>query len=222
MSIEKVSGIFSPEELVALIAISERVMRDVLPGGKIDVAYCFGEMPENTSPVLKQAASLYKRGIASSIAVPEQHGYGNPPNSALWSKALQKLGVPNRNIIPIVGDVFENPNTYSESQCLARDAVRNGWQIVSIIAEPFHQLRAYLTLASHCMDMRMDQVRIYNATPDATDWMETVPHSNGRTVATRANMIFIELERIGTYDNIRRPLELLAALDIRDCLTTAQ
>ena len=220
MNIEKVSDVFSARELIALLAVSERVMRDVLPGGKADIAYCFGEMPENTPPVLKKAASLYQNKIVPRIVVSEQHGYGNPPTSALWSEALQKLGVPAGDIIPIIADVLEDPNTYSESQCLARNAVRSGWQRICIIAEPFHQLRAYLTLASHFMDIGIDhKVRIFNATPDATNWMETVSHSNGRTVATRANMIFIELERIGRYGNIRRPLELLAALDARDCLT---
>ena len=211
---------YKEEFFFGLLQVAHRVLRDVTPPqGKADATFLFGEMPENQDGVLAKAAQLIAEGCVGSLYLSELHGRGFPPHALLWKDELAKRGVPKDSIICIVGDFLENPSTYSEVQFLMHQRP-NAWRTLYIIAEPFHQLRAFCTLASEIITTGTD-LWVYNATPNQSDWLEPVTHSNGRTKDIRAGMIVHELERIWKYHdegrgNILHPSCLVEYLNERD------
>lgn len=204
-----------------LYELAHRVLRDALPlDGICDMAYAFGEMPENSDTVFTTCAHLILEGYVPLLGISEQHGYGNPPHAYVWERILTHMGILDGCIVRIIAEVLDNPSTYSESISLVGAAQCNGWKKVFIIAEPFHQVRAFMTLVSEVIKVGAN-IAVYNATPDQSDWLGVVTHSNGRTCDTRAGMTAHELRRITRYyndgkGNLLHPSQIIAYLNKRD------
>ena len=78
----------------------------------------------------------------------------------------------------------------------------------------------YMTLVSEIIKAKA-KIWVYNATPDQSDWLQVVTHSNNRTLDTRAGMTSHELKRIARYynngkGNLVHPSRIIAYLNERD------
>ena len=170
---------------------------EFLDHGQRSMAHLFGQTTDNQESVFRTAAELRMRGVIGKVGVSRGdtgHGY---PGFDAWRRALCLYGFYDEEIVPI--DVVGGLNTLTEAQALTRFLLAERRDHICIIAAPFHQTRAFVTMVSVAA-REYPGIKIYNKPGQAEDWLHTtVQHSQGTTIGTRAELIVAERKRIARY-----------------------
>lgn len=182
---------------------------------RCDCLYCFGNTCDNQSSLL-DAAAVFWRVWRSNILINRgetEHGY---PGFEVWYKELRQRGVLPKNIIPLDAEVIQrNVNTLSEAKALVDEAQRRRWGYIAISTAPFHQLRAFITTVSVLLK-KYPMLQVYNQVGQELPWEETVRHSQGTLVATRRELVGMELGSILRYHHqgdLVSPKEILSYIE---------
>lgn len=184
--------------------------------------YLVGQTSDNQSSVFNRGKKLWEKGLVASILINDgetKHGY---PGFELWRQELVRMGVNDEAIIPLRAEIInKGVNTFTEAQALVRYAKSRGWKYIYIVAAPFHQLRAFISVVSVLL-REYPSLRIYNAVGTHLDWFEEARHSQGTLKGRRIKLIKTELKRIYKYHlkgDLVSPEEVLAYLEWRDTKT---
>jgi hypothetical protein len=182
----------------SLFEVLVRCLSDELPQEPTEIAFLFSETPDNEASVIQSATDLLSSGMTESVAVLDSYarcGYGG---SARWLEAFACRGVrPGRiKLVPTAGlDIL---HTGTEAATFIDWAEAHGIRSAYAVAAPFHQVRAFITLVS-AMRRASIAMRLYSFPGTPLDWQAVVVHSQGTLIATRAELIHSELERIDRY-----------------------
>ncbi|HEY4498876.1 MAG TPA: hypothetical protein VJH94_02310, partial [Candidatus Paceibacterota bacterium] len=109
-------------------------------------AYLFSETKDNEDSVMTQGIHMLSDNSAQILCIINDvtgtnSGY---PGATVWRKKLLRQGALLSEIAII--PCREQLNTYTESFAVATHAKENGWKNLTIVAPPFHQLRAFTSI----------------------------------------------------------------------------
>ncbi|MDD5110183.1 MAG: hypothetical protein PHI63_03130 [Patescibacteria group bacterium] len=179
------------------LVLCDRLPRHPLP------RYLVGETDDNRPAVLMRVcdAKLPEWQINPppiAITGGQTTGYSGTDS---WIEAMVVGGI-KRNRICVV-PMAEPLNTFTEMLALVRYAEQTaGWNALAIVAAPFHQLRAFLSVVGAMKRLgRLNPptLWVYNVPGVALPWGEVALHSQGEVRDRRVGLIDAELERIRTY-----------------------
>lgn len=176
-----------------------RVLCDTAPRwGRADAAYLFAETRDNDGSVLAAGEFLWRLGRVRRVCIVNQKAWVAFPGFDSWKKKLLRTGVPRTRIagIPLAQDF--PPSTDAEATGLIRFAEARGWQTIYIVAQPLHQLRAFVSCVS-AAKREKSNVFIFNFTGFPQRWEDRIVHSQGIQRGTRSNLIHKELKKISRY-----------------------
>jgi len=161
-------------------------------------AYLFSETQDNEASVLCRGQQLADEGIAERLIIIDDVNNNNAgyPGAPKWIDRLLSLGVHRSDITSI--PIEDGLNTYSESVALIEYALDQGWKTLGIVAPPFHQLRAFLSVVGAIMKVR-EKIRVYNFAGDNLRWSQTARHSQGTLVRPRKLLVIEEMRKIEIY-----------------------
>ncbi len=182
----------------SLLELVFRSVFDSSPALPTEGGFLFSETPDNELSVIETAADLVHSGLTRSLLVldsPPRCGYGGVER---WIDALVDRGLTQERLHRIPTDSYEILTTQTESQAFVSWAKQRGLRTAHIVAAPFHQLRAFITLVS-VMLSRSVPLLLYSRPGSPQSWDETVVHSQGVLKARRAELIKAEMERIEKY-----------------------
>lgn len=180
-----------------LLRLATMVLCDRKPGHPTPW-YLVGETADNQD-------SVFSRGCFPSWSEPPLAITGGVttgyPGADAWVDTMVKNYEVKRERIHVI-PMNEQLNTFTEMQALVRYAEKVGWNELTIVAAPFHQLRAFLSLLGAMK--RLGRVNpctlwVYNTPGVALRRQEKALHSQGTLTATREDLIGTELERIKRY-----------------------
>lgn len=181
---------FESEELL------HRIFCDPLPPSS-DAAYLFGQTPDNQDSVFKTAQELVHRNQTHAILIPGTGPMSGYPGQETWSSQLAAYVAPEL-IQPIPTAPTDSLNTLIEAQATVRYAKAQNYRSLLVVAAPFHQQRAVMTLITVAL-LEYPQLKVYSAPGQPMDWQATVVHSQGLLHGKGYELIYGELERIEKY-----------------------
>ena len=174
--------------------------------GPYELVYIFSETPDNEDSTFLKAIELVNEGATKRLGIAEGdlgHGYMGFDHSV---RRLREFGLNLNDDVPISKfDVRGNVNTLSEARLLAEYGMKKMRGDMGIIAPPFHLARAFITTVSAffnfggCSNKLPFPVRIYAIPGIPLSWTQTVAHSQGTLVKTRAGLLGDELVRLEMY-----------------------
>jgi hypothetical protein len=133
------------------------------------------------------------------VLIDDQHGENTGyPGAKAWKDYLYYSG----NLAPshiITVPCLELLHTFSEALALVRHAKECGWKSLIIVAPPFHQLRAFISVVSAIRKLGVTDLRVYNQVGTTLPWHEESRHSQGTLKATRLGLVLTELARVYRY-----------------------
>jgi hypothetical protein len=200
-------------ETADLVSLNTRVLCDEEPD-QVSAIYLFGQTRDNQTSVLNRGVEIL-RGRSIPLVIcgcGEVSGY---PGVDVWREELIQLGVPPEGILNVPS--VEPLNTLTEAIGLVQEAKRKGWKTIQIVASPFHQLRAFMSVIQ-ALKQEYPELKAYNRVGTTLGWNEVVVHNQGTHTNVRKNFILSELERLETYHaqgNLPTVQEALAYLDAR-------
>ncbi|MDP3726219.1 MAG: hypothetical protein Q8R36_03400 [bacterium] len=222
----------SPEELEKMHMLSQRVLCDYRDPrrGAYRIVYVYSHTKDNEASTFLKAVELVEMRAKKLLGIAEGdlgHGYEGFDHSI---ERLREFGFQDQ--VPIVKLGMGNVNTGSEARVLATYV--NGMQAnkathgdVGIIAPPFHLVRAFITtvtaiLREEGLTENDQKTRVYAIPGVSLPWMQTVAHSQGTLVRTRAELLEDELKRLEAYraekfGSMLSAEKVLAYLNWRDC-----
>ena len=182
-----------------LLDVADRIINDMRPS--LEDAYLFANTSDNEKSLFEAAQYIQKEELAGRFLVIDGADANGFPGYEAWSTRLGEY-VGLANVQPVKIDDPYQINTLSESQALAARVRETGLRHLFIVAANFHQLRAMMTAASE--EIRHERqgnepYNLFNFVGEELPWEETVAHSQGTLVATRAELVGHELERIQRY-----------------------
>lgn len=118
------------------------------------------------------------------------------PGAPVWKKELIRFGFRADDIQTF--DVHGPANTLTELAAMVDYTKKNGWSQIRLIAAPFHQLRAFMTVVSVLLK-EYPELRVYNSVGCTLDWNEPVKHSQNESSTRRSDVIAKEIKRIHVY-----------------------
>lgn len=183
---------FESEELL------HRIFCDPLPIF-CETAYIFGQTPDNESSVFRRAQSLVDQGQTSAIWIPGTEAMSGYPGQTVWRERIANYVFPSL-VQPVPTEATESLNTLIEAQATVRFAKAQGVTSLIVVAVPFHQQRAMMTIITVAL-AEYPALRIYSAPGMAIDWQATVVHSQGTLRGKCYELIYGEQKRIDTYGN---------------------
>lgn len=186
------------EERTSLFRLQTMVLCDTVPQHMVPV-YLAGQTADNEESVFGRVAhrnSLYPNCTIVIDGFGATNGY---PGADAWCKSLTDKYAIRRQQISVVAPLAGPVNTYTGMQALAQHASEHEWEKLVIIAAPFQQLRAFLTLLGVLNGRAMSRPKIYNLPGVPMPWQAVVTHSQGTLVAPRSELIIHEFERIERY-----------------------
>lgn len=187
------------KDAAVLNELVTRVLCDISPrGGRANALYLFGETRDNENSVIAAGEFLWRLGRVSRVCISNQKAWAAFPGFDSWEKKLIKAGVPRARItgIPLAQDF--PPSTDAEAAGLIRFTEARGWRTIYIVAQPLHQLRAFVSCVS-VAKREKSNVFIFNFTGFPQRWEERIVHSQGIQRGTRSNLIRKELKKISRY-----------------------
>ncbi len=221
-------------DLNALTTLLQVIEDDKLLAPKADLAYLFAETSGNQRSVLDAGVRLFHAGKATLLGIASADPNPDFTGYAAWRAALIARGVPEEKVIGIephyvpwiIGD-GSTTNTLTEAMGLVSKARYGAWQRVCVVAAPFHQLRAFMsviTSLSHAPPppelrdfpqmtpdfLGQPCLEVYNHPGNELPLDEVVVHGQGssRVTAPRGDMLQHELKKIVNYwlnDNLIDP-----------------
>jgi hypothetical protein len=232
-------------DLNALTTLLQVIQDDNLLAPHVELAYLFAETRGNQRSVLGAGARLVSTGKAKLLGVTSAGPNRDFTGYDVWRRELIARGVPEEKIIGIephyvswvVGD-GSTTNTLTEAMGLVSRARDSSWQRVSVVAAPFHQLRAFMSVVtglSHTPPppelrdfpqmlpdfLYQPFLEVYNHSGDRLPLGKVVTHGQGssRVTAPRGDMLQHELKKIANYwlkDNLIDPRIALHYVARRD------
>lgn len=168
---------------------------------RADLAYLFGQTKENQASVLDVAPNFSGPiGIVGDEGT-EASGY---PGFSAWKRELIARGIGEERILGIPGTfsadregVFRG-NTLTEAAALVRLLRERRMESVVIVATYWHLLRCVMTTVGMAL-REYPELKIYPAHGASLPWDEVVPHSQGRTMGSRADLMAEEIFRLLDY-----------------------
>lgn len=203
---------------IELVELSFKVLSDMDPPNASEGAYIFAQTVDNESSVLRSAAQYFAEGKAEVILIPDSSPRCGYPGSQQWAAQLLLHQVPQQHIHGVPTADFESLNTYTESLAVVRYAKQNQFRYLTIIAAPFHQLRAFISAVSAAV-REYPSLLIYNSVGLPLPWYDSVSHSQGSLVGRREEFIHSEFDRIVSYQqkgDLISEIEVLEYLRQRD------
>lgn len=212
-----------------VVQLAERLVSDKRP--RLEHAYSFGQTRDNEPSMFQAAAKIQMEGLARTFWVIDGAAADGFPGYDAWHEGLGRLvGYENvsrllipewvQNSLNANGERFgRNANTFSESRSLVDLAKEEGIRHAYALSIPLHFLRAYMTAASEAID-KGGGISIFAYLGEPQPWDEVVAHSQGISVATRAEHVRREMKRIRDYSrppfsNMRSVREILEYMDRR-------
>lgn len=190
------------------------VLTDTLPE-RIDAIYLLTETADNQRSSLERGAKLHKRCGAPVVIIADKAKKRNwgYPGATRWRRKLVSMGVADSAIITVACN--DSLNTLTESLAFVAYAKSRGWKSVVIVAPPFHQSRAFLSVVTanaHCKA----GLRLYSQAGTFLSWNKVARHSGGVDRAKRFMFPLSEGRRINTYQNpkVSIPIPLLATDEV--------
>jgi len=198
-----------------LLALTIRVFNDVLPNNA-DVHFLYSQTPDNEQSVIEAALNAKRFRYTNTWLIMKTKAMSGYEGFEVFRKSLVNAGIPNNCI---EGAISEDDilHTLIESMAAISFCKAKGYQSLLISAAPFQQVRAFMTAVTAALRI-YPTLKIYSLAGKAYDWNEEVIHSQGKTVGSRADLIYGEIDRIGIYgdkgDLLKVP-DVLAYLDRR-------
>ncbi len=166
--------------------------------------YLFSETSDNVQSVLEVGKQcLYYGGGPVCIIDDADKTNDGYPGASVWKESLEKC-----RIITLTPGA--SLNTLTESLAVAAVAKEEKWDSLVIIAPPFHQLRAFISMVTAVSTVGYPTVRIYNKVGVTLPWYAQARHSQGTLTAKRSDLILTEAERILKYQQEGTPVPLLS------------
>lgn len=181
---------FESEELL------HRIFCDPLPA-TADAAYVFGQTPDNEVSVFQRAQALVACGQTEIILIPGTGPMSGYPGQDTWLQSMAAY-VAVSAVQPVPTDPTNSLNTLIEAQATVRYAKAQHYHSLLVVAAPFHQQRAVMTLITVALK-EYPALKVYSAPGYPMDWQAEVTHSQGTVTGKRYELIRGELERIETY-----------------------
>lgn len=180
------------------IELLARTLCDSQPPSRTDGAYLFAQTEDNEASVFDAACHLLNTDSTSRILIPETDPQGGYPGYSAWQLALLQRGIAAECIQGVPTGHPDRLHTLIEAEACIHAAQRHGLRSLQVIAAPFHQLRAFMTMVTVAVREQAD-LGLYSYPGVAQPWHEQVVHSQGTLTATRQDLILSELERIDRY-----------------------
>ncbi len=181
---------FESEELL------HRIFCDPLPPS-CDAAYIFGQTPDNEASVFQRAKLLVEQGQTSAIWIPGTEAMSGYPGQSVWRDRIAAY-VPPTLVQPVPTEPTQSLNTLIEARATVRFAKAQGVKSLLVVAVPFHQQRAVMTVITVAL-AEYPALRVYSVPGMAVDWQATVVHSQGTLQGKCYELIYGEQERIDKY-----------------------
>lgn len=186
----------SAEDLEDQLLLTQRILCDYRDPrrGPLALLYIYSNTKDNEESSFLRAVEMAKAGMTTRLGIAEGdpgHGYEGFDHSVELLRALNLW-----DWIPIEKfNVGGNVNTGSEADLVAAYGVGHRGDI-GVIAPPFHIVRAFMTTVSR---LAAAPTRVYAYPGVAQSWTSTVAHSQGTLVASRAELLQHELQRLEKY-----------------------
>lgn len=181
---------FESEELL------HRVFCDPLPEC-CDAAYIFGQTPDNELSIFHRAQNLLENRQTLAIWIPGTEAMSGYPGKREWCDRIA-VYVPIELVQSVPTAPTTSLNTLIEAQATVRYAKTEGVKSLLVVATPFHQQRAMMTIITVAL-AEYPALQVYSAPGVATDWQATVVHSQGTLQGKCYELIYGEQERIDKY-----------------------
>lgn len=181
---------FESEELL------HRVFCDPLPNC-CEAAYLFGQTPDNESSIFQRAQMLVQQQQTSAIWIPGTGAMSGYVGQKEWRDRIAAY-VPIELVQPVPTAPTASLNTLIEARATVRYAKAQGVKSLLVVATPFHQQRAVMTMITVAV-AEYPALRVYSAPGMAMDWQATVVHSQGTLQGKCYELIYGEQERIDKY-----------------------
>ncbi|MEO0869116.1 MAG: YdcF family protein [Cyanobacteria bacterium J06642_11] len=181
---------FESEELL------HRVFCDPLPN-RCEAAYIFGQTPDNEASIFGRAQVLIQQQQTSAIWIPGTGPMSGYPGEKEWCDRIAAY-VPRDLIHPVPTAPTDSLNTLIEAQATVRYAKAQGISSLLVVAVPFHQQRAVMTMITVAL-VEYPTLKIYSAPGMPVDWQATVVHSQGTLQGQCYELIYGEQQRIDKY-----------------------
>ena len=195
-----------------------RCFCDCLDCEYVDAVFLHSQTNDNQESVF-QVAKLVSNdsriGCIRMIHSPSQNGY---PGYEIWRNALLQESIEESQIKGVPFHPSLSLNTLTESEAMVRLAKENSFRVLWIVASPFQQLRAFMTMISVSL-REYPELKVYSRPGSALSWLEEVVHSQGVVRNTRSQLIHSEFDRIRKYQDkgdIASNDEILTYLNQRD------
>lgn len=181
---------FESEELL------HRIFSDPLPVAS-DAAYLFGQTPDNQGSVFQRAKQLVDNAQTRMLLIPGTGPMSGYPGQEFWLQRLM-LDVAPALLQPVPMGATDSLNSLIEAQGVVRYAKAQAFQSLLVVAAPFHQQRAVMTIITVALQ-EYPQLQVYSAPGVPMSWQTQVVHSQGQLQGRRHELIDSELERIDKY-----------------------
>jgi hypothetical protein len=201
-----------------ILELTIRTLCDVRAKTVADGVFLYSQTEDNQHSVLSAALAVIKDGLAEKILIVDSDSKSGYPGFSVWEKELLTMGIPKSVISGVDLRKAISLNTLIEAEAMIEHAKRNHYQVVYVIASPFHQLRAFMTSVTVALT-RFPEVRIYSYGGSPLPWLDSAVHSQGKTAGPRKELIRGEIERIQKYQrkgDLASEIDVLTYLDNRD------
>lgn len=204
-----------------ILELTIRTLCDLHPETKADVAFLFSQTRDNQDSVFIAAQKLLHHRLARKLLIVQSAAKSGYPGHRIWLKALNQMGV-SRNLIGMVD--LQGPatlNTLIEARALIHHAQKKSIQKAYVVAAPFHQVRAFMTVVTIALQ-DYPEIRLFSYPGPPLCWQHAVAHSQGQLTAPRKGLIQAELDRIRIYQEKGDLASETAVLDYLDQRDTAE
>jgi uncharacterized SAM-binding protein YcdF (DUF218 family) len=201
-----------------LLELTIRTLCDIKPETIADAAYLYGQTEDNQVSVLSAARKLIHENLARKIVIVDSGPKSGYPGYAVWKAEMLEAGIAEEIMETIDLRESNSLNTLIEANAMIDHVKQNGYTSVFVVASPFHQLRAFMTSVTAALN-HYPQVRLYSYNGHPLSWLDTVVHSQGKTMGPRKTLIQAEYDRILRYQqkgDLASVGSVLRYLDNRD------
>lgn len=195
-----------------------RVLGDIEPVEPVDAVYLFAQTADNQQSVFDTGLATAAAGLAGRILIPDSDAMAGYPGFRAWRRELLALGLPEKMLAGTPTSAFDTLHTLIEATALVQHARTHQVNKLLIVAPPFHQLRAFMTVVT-VLRQELPELRVYNRVGRSLPWHEVVVHSQGTLQCQRRELIQSELDRISRYQqkgDLAPKDEILSYLNWRD------
>lgn len=189
-----------PSENEKLLQLTTMVLTDSTDGIRGVPTYLFTETSDNEKSGLNRGVGLLLSGVASHLLILDDQDGTNRgyPGAKEWIKHLTGCRNVQKDKLQTV-TCEQLLHTFSEACALTKWARERECTELIIVAPPFHQVRAFMSVVSAITRFGPKNLRVYNCPGVTLDWSAHVSHSQGTLWARRRDFVLTEARRIRKY-----------------------